>query len=154
MLGHSYSFCVYRDPADIRTVGYTGYCLILNTNWKFNSKQSSTRDLVNKILHLFKHLSSVKGVYQLSKSDNYVLYCVASQIWQLLQHGIGSQARLMIVLPFQRRWQKRYALFTMYFECNCLSLHTTIVSDIKNYPSTSMSCCSDDLAQLLPCIKL
>ena len=32
------------------------------------------------------------------------------------------------------------------------SLCTTIVSGIENYPSTCMSCCSDDLAQLLPCL--
>ena len=30
---------------------------------KFNSKQSSTRDLAKEILHLFKHLSSEKGFY-------------------------------------------------------------------------------------------
>ena len=30
---------------------------------KFNSKQSSTRDLSKEILHLFKHLSSEKGFY-------------------------------------------------------------------------------------------
>ena len=53
---------------------------------KFNSKQSSTRDLAKEILHLFKHLSSEKA----DKSDNHVLYHIASQIWQLLQHGMGS----------------------------------------------------------------
>ena len=30
---------------------------------KFNSKQSSTRDLAKEILHLFKHLSLEKGFY-------------------------------------------------------------------------------------------
>ena len=35
-----------------------------------------------------------------------------------------------------------------------LSPHTTIGSGIKNYPCASMSCCSDDLAQLLPCFDL
>ena len=30
---------------------------------KFNSKQSSTWDLANEILNLFKHLSSEKGFY-------------------------------------------------------------------------------------------
>ena len=57
-----------------------------NIYLKFNSKQSSTRDLAKEILHLFKHLSSEKGFY----SDNHVLYHVASQIWQLLEHGMGS----------------------------------------------------------------
>ena len=35
-----------------------------------------------------------------------------------------------------------------------LSLHTTIVPGIENYPSASMSCYSDDLAQFLPCLDL
>ena len=29
---------------------------------------------------------------------------------------------------------------------------TTIVLDIENYPSARMSCCADDLVQLLPCL--
>ena len=33
-----------------------------NIYLKFNSKQSSTRDLAKEILHLFKHLSSEKGL--------------------------------------------------------------------------------------------
>ena len=35
------------------------------------------------------------------------------------------------------------------FGCDFLSLRTTIVLQLKKYPSTSMSCCSDDLAQFL-----
>ena len=31
---------------------------------------------------------------------------------------------------------------------------TAIVSGIKNYSSASMSCCSDGLAHLLPCLDL
>ena len=31
-----------------------------------------------------------------------------------------------------------------------LSPRTTVASGVENYPSASMSCCSDDLAQLLP----
>ena len=56
---------------------------------KFNSKQSSTWILANEILHLFKHLSLEKTILLADKSDNRVLYHVASQIWQL-QHGMGS----------------------------------------------------------------
>ena len=61
---------------------------------KFNSKQSSTWDLAKEILHLFKHLSSEKGFYYnvADKSNNHIFYHIASQIWQLLQHGMGSQA--------------------------------------------------------------
>ena len=35
-----------------------------------------------------------------------------------------------------------------------LSHRTTIVSGIQNYSRASMSCCSDDLALLLPCLDL
>ena len=48
--------------------------------------QSSTQDLANELLQLFKHLSSEKK----DKYDNHILYRVASQIWQLLQYGMGS----------------------------------------------------------------
>ena len=39
------------------------------------------------------------------------------------------------------------------FGLDFLSPHTTKVLDIENYPNT-MSCCSDDLAQLLPYLDL
>ena len=35
-----------------------------------------------------------------------------------------------------------------------LSPRNTIISGIKNYPNASMSCCSDDLALLLPRLDL
>ena len=38
--------------------------------------------------------------------------------------------------------------------CDYLSPHSAIVSGIENYPSASVSHCSDDLAQLLPCLDL
>ena len=34
-----------------------------------------------------------------------------------------------------------------------LSVHTTIALGVENYPSPSMSCCTDDQAQLLPCFN-
>ena len=40
------------------------------------------------------------------------------------------------------------------FRRDFLSLPTTNVSGIENYPSVSMSCCSDDLAQLPLCLDL
>ena len=40
------------------------------------------------------------------------------------------------------------------FERDFLSPRTTKVSGIEKYPSASMSCCSDDLAQWLPCVDL
>ena len=46
-------------------------------------------------------------------------------------------------------------LFTQcIFGRDFLSPRTTIVLDIENYPSACMSCCSDDLALLLPCLDL
>ena len=35
-----------------------------------------------------------------------------------------------------------------------LSPRTTIFSGIESYPSASISCCSDDLTELLPCLDL
>ena len=49
----------------------------------------------NEMLHLFKHLFLEKNILLLDKSANHVIYCVASQIWQLLQRGMGLQARPM-----------------------------------------------------------
>ena len=40
------------------------------------------------------------------------------------------------------------------FPRDLLSLPTVKVSGIENYPSVSMSCCSDDLAQLPSCLDL
>ena len=40
------------------------------------------------------------------------------------------------------------------FRHDFLSPHTTIVPGIENFPSTSISCYSDDLAQLLLCLDL
>ena len=52
-----------------------------------------------------------------------------------------------------RRMRKRFFLQRI-FGRDFLSLCTTIFSGIANYPSASISCCSDDLAQLLPCLDL
>ena len=43
--------------------------------------------------------------------------------------------------------------FTMYFRHDFLSQYTAIVSGIENYPSPSMSCCSD-VWRMLPCLDL
>ena len=53
---------------------------------KFNSKQPSTWDLEIKISQLFKLR---KEILLVDKSNNHVLYCVTSKIWQQLQHGTG-----------------------------------------------------------------
>ena len=60
-----------------------------NVCLKFNSKQSSTWDLAKEILQapILRNRILLAG-----KSDNHdiVLYHIASQVWQLLQHGMGS----------------------------------------------------------------
>ena len=72
-------------------------------------------------------------------------------------YGFISKASRMasiLVFPFWRRRQRSYTLFYSVFGHDFLSPPTTIVVGIENYPSTSMSCCSDDLAQLLPYLDL
>ena len=92
------------------------------------------RDLAKEILHLFKHLSSEIGFYQQTsllimhytdKSANHVLYHIPTQIWQLLQHSMGSQAKPVegLAFPFRRRWQRSYALFYNVFSDMILYPH-------------------------------
>ena len=58
-------------------------------------------------------------------------------------------------LSFRRIRGKIYAIFLQrIYGREFLSPRTTIFSGIENYPSASMSCCSDDLARLLPCLDL
>ena len=89
----------------------------------------------------------------MNKSDNHVLCQVTSQIWQLLQHGMagrqGQWEYKNYTLSFPKEVGKSCVLF--YHVFSDISPCTTIVSDIENYPSASMFCCSDNLAQLLPC---
>ena len=56
-----------------------------------------------------------------------------------------------IVFPFRRRQKKVIRVVLILFsDVIFLSPRTAIVSGIENYPSACMSCCSDDLALLLP----
>ena len=50
--------------------------------------------------------------------------------------------------------KKLHVVLQCIFERDFLSPRTTKVSGIEKYPSASMSCCSDDLAQWLPCVDL
>jgi len=60
-----------------------------------------------------------------------------------------------IVFPFEGCGKKIYAIFLQrIFGRDFLSLRTAIFSGVENYPSASISCCSDDLAQLLLCSDL
>ena len=120
----------------------------INNNNNCNSKQSSTRDLANRILHLFKHLSSEKKILLVDKCDNHVLYCIASQIWHLLQHGIGCRQGQWKGKNFGISFSEEVAkkilnVLQCIFRCDFIFPRTTKVSGIKKYPSASMSCCSD-----------
>ena len=108
-----------------------------NIYLKFNSKQSSTWDLAKEILQV---PILRKRILLADKSDNHVTYHITRQIWQLLQHGMGSLAlgkdsgrASILVFPVQRRRQRSYALFyNVFFGHDFLSLHTTIASGVEN----------------------
>ena len=60
-----------------------------------------------------------------------------------------------IVFPFKGCGKNLRVFFLQHiFGRDFLSPRTTIFSGIENYPSASISCCSDDLAQLLQCLDL
>ena len=74
---------------------------------------------------------------------------------------MGSNAKpmeaqeLVYCLSFPEEAEKSYSLLYNVFSDAIFYLHrTTIVSGVENYPSGCMSCCSDDLALLLPCLDL
>ena len=82
-------------------------------------------------------------------------YNVASQILQLLQHGMGPYAKPMegqelLSFLFGGGRKKLRVVLICIFGRDFLSPRTAIVTGIENYPSACMSCCSDDLALLLP----
>ena len=100
-----------------------------------------------------------KKILLVDKCDNHVLYCIASQIWHLLQHGIGCRQGQWKGKNFGISFSEEAAKKILHvlqciFRCDFIFPRTTKVSGIKKYPSASMSCCSDDLAQLLPCLDL
>ena len=77
------------------------------------------------------------------KSDNHVLCCVTSQIWQPLQHGMGSWARPMgeqqlysLSFPFKGGGKKLCVVLKRIFDCDFLCLHTTISKTIPGTVAT------------------
>ena len=50
--------------------------------------------------------------------------------------------------------EKKFVVLQCIFGRDFLSPRTTLVSGIENYPSTCISCCSDDLSLLLTCLDL
>ena len=98
-----------------------------------------------------------KKILLADKSENH--YCiVTSQISWLLQHGMGSYAKpvkgqeLLSFLSGGGGEKKLFVVLQCIFGRDFLSPRTTLVSGIENYPSTCISCCSDDLSLLLPCL--
>ena len=121
---------------------------------KFNSKQSSTWDLAKEILHLFKHLSSEKGFYY--QTSLYYITLLAkfgnccSMVWV---HRQGQWMGKYFSLSFLEEAAKKLrVVLQCIFGRDFLSQRPTIALGVENYSSPSMSCCSDDLAQLLPCL--
>ena len=56
-----------------------------------------------------------------------------------------------LLSPFRKRQKKLRVVLQMFFSDVIFYLPpTAIVLAIENYPSACMSCCSDDLALLLP----
>ena len=127
---------------------------------KFNSKQSSTRDIASEILHLFKHQSSEKRTYY--RTSLIIMHYIASlakfgnrcsTVWGRRQDQWRGNN---YTLSFRRMRKESYAFFLQHiFGRDFLSPRTTIFLGIENYPSARMSCCSDDLhCMLLPCLDL
>ena len=61
---------------------------------KVNSKQSSTKDLASTVQTHIPREKKKKNLLA-DRSDDHVVYRVTSQIWQMLQYGMGSYARPM-----------------------------------------------------------
>ena len=57
-------------------------------------------------------------------------------------------------LSFSEETEKLRVVLQCILGRDFLSLRTTIISGIENYSSACMSCCSDDLALLLPRLDL
>ena len=62
----------------------------LSLQYETDSKQSSTWELARGNTSSVQAPILGKRILLGDKSDNHVLYRIASQIWQLLQHGMGS----------------------------------------------------------------
>ena len=123
---------------------------------------------MNIVMWLFSHLA-YKEVYHIiifictailgkrilladKSADNHVLYHIASQIWQLLQHygfisiGQGQCKVTYFSLSFSEEAAKKlHIVLQCIYGHDFLSLHTTIASGVKNYPSACMSSCFDKL---------
>ena len=93
-----------------------------------------------------------KRILLADKSDNHVLYHIASQIWQLLQHygfisiGQGQCKFKYFSLSFlEEAAKKLHIVLQCIYRHDFLSPHTTIALGVKNYPSACMSSCFDEL---------
>ena len=98
---------------------------------KFNSKQSSTRDLAKEILQtpILR-----KRILLADKSDDFVLYHIA-----IAKFGNCCS---MLVFPFRRRRQRSYVLFCDVF------------SDVIFYPHVLQQLRGLKTIPVLPCLDL
>ena len=97
-----------------------------------------------------------KRILPADKSDNRVLYHIIGN-WYSIEwaHRQGKWKGKYFSLSFSEEVAKKLRIVLQcIFGHDFLSPRTTLVSSIENYTSPSMSCCSDDLAQLLPCLDL
>ena len=126
---------------------------------KFNSKQSSTWILATKY-YICSSTSPWKKIFYWRTSLIIVYYITllakfgncCSMVWA---HRQGQWKGKNYTLSFSEEPERRLCVVLQcIFGCDFPSPWTTIVSGIENYPSTGMSCCSVDLAQLLLCLDL
>ena len=90
---------------------------------KFNSKQSSTRDLAKGILHLFKYLSLVKGFYQ--QTSLMIMYYITP----LAKFGNCCG---MVWVHRQSQWKGKH--FTLSFSEQAAKKLCNVFSDVIFYP--------------------
>ena len=81
------------------------------------------------------------------------MYCIYNNCCSMVYGLVGNSMEGQELLSFLKEAENLHIVLHV-FGRDFLSPRTTIVSVIKNYPSTSMSCCSNGLAQLLPCLDL
>ena len=97
-----------------------------------------------------------KRIVLADKSDYITLLAKFGNCCSTVQaHKQGQWKGKHFSLSFsEEAANKLHVVLQCIFGRDFLSPHTTIASGVENYPSASMSCRSDYLAQLLPCLDL
>ena len=79
-----------RGPADIRIPGYVHGLMFDNHILEIQLQTVFYPGFSKQNITSVQAPILGKKILLADKCDNHVLYHVASQIWQLLQHGMGS----------------------------------------------------------------